>query len=538
MFGMDRVWAASYVAAGEYDGIGADTIGNCVAFARYKVPSLPGGLYNLQDKQNIINSHTPMAGAIAITRGNSSYGHVAYVESVSGANVVTLNGGFSGSGLTGHIVRITGTESEQGILGYWYPAGLSAGNNPQGSLDSVWGGTGFVHVSGWAFDKDDLEKQLEIHVYIGGPYGASGAELHKIKANTERWDVHEAYPGYGMYHGFDAEIQTQKTGEQPIYVYAMNTGGGTENPLIGQGTAAISAKDSENPVITDAKIYDVGQNGYMVSCKVTDNSEVDRVQFPTWTLAGEQDDLPGDWQTNELFRGTKDGDTYTFYVKRSEHNDEYGLYRTHIYAWDKAGNSTFIKLEDVLVEEDDETPSPLPTALPNIPTEEPTPEPTLTPPDSGLETPTPPPEESGTPAPNQSTEKPNTQQPQKAPETTTAGKTESVTELENTTPPKVELQTVIVPTVRGLSVKNQKGRKVKCSWQRVNGASHYSVQIALNRSFTKGNKGLRVTGTKHTRYALKKKRTYYVRVQAWKYVKGRGYVAGNWSAVKKVKIRK
>lgn len=130
---MDYVRAASYTAATEYDGIGADKISNCVAFARYKVPSLPGRLWNLQDKINIINSHTPTAGAI--TSGNTSYGHVAYVESVSGQTVVTLNGGFSGSGLDGHIVRIAGTESEQGILGYWYPNGVNP--TPSVSYSSI-----------------------------------------------------------------------------------------------------------------------------------------------------------------------------------------------------------------------------------------------------------------------------------------------------------------------------------------------------------------------------------------------------------------
>ena len=231
------VKAASYTAAREYDGIGADKIGNCVFFARYKVPSLPGGLNTLQDKINIINSHTAAPGSIAITRGNSSAGHVAYVESVSGANVVTLNGGFSGSGLSGHIVRITGTESEQGILGYWYPANLNTGNNPQGCFDGTEGGEHSVRVHGWAFDRDNTGAGLDIHVYIGGPAG-SGAEGHVIKANKERKDVNAAY-GTGNYHGFDDTITTERTGTQEVYIYAINVGGGSENPCLGHKSVTI-----------------------------------------------------------------------------------------------------------------------------------------------------------------------------------------------------------------------------------------------------------------------------------------------------------
>lgn len=127
LLGAISVQAASYSVAYEYDSLPYDTKTNCVAFVRYKVPSLPGGLYSLDDKKNIINSYTPSVGAVAISTGNSSYGHVAYVEAVSGSTITTLNGGFAdGNGnYTGHIERISGTAAEQGIIGYWKPAGTS-----------------------------------------------------------------------------------------------------------------------------------------------------------------------------------------------------------------------------------------------------------------------------------------------------------------------------------------------------------------------------------------------------------------------------
>lgn len=112
--------AASYTPAPEYDGLPSNIKSNCVAFARYMVPSLPGGLGTLQDKEAIKNSDIPTVGSIAITRGNSSAGHVAYVEAVNGNNITTLNGGY-GDGT--RIYRITSTPEEQGVVGYWNPNG-------------------------------------------------------------------------------------------------------------------------------------------------------------------------------------------------------------------------------------------------------------------------------------------------------------------------------------------------------------------------------------------------------------------------------
>ena len=82
-----------YNIAYEYDGLAQSIRNNCVMFARYKLPSLPYGLTSYQDKINIINSYTAIAGEVAITPGNSSYGHVAYVESVSGNTITIIEGG-------------------------------------------------------------------------------------------------------------------------------------------------------------------------------------------------------------------------------------------------------------------------------------------------------------------------------------------------------------------------------------------------------------------------------------------------------------
>ena len=93
------------------------------------------------------------------------------------------------------------------------------------------------------------------------------------------------------------------------------------------------------PIISDVQIVDMDATGYTVQCRVTDDTGILKVQFPTWTKYNEQDDLPVDWISNPSCSGKASGSIYTFRVNDSEHNFERGLYSTHIYAWDNSGNS-------------------------------------------------------------------------------------------------------------------------------------------------------------------------------------------------------
>lgn len=52
--------------------------------------------------------------------------------------------------------------------------------------------------------------------------------------------------------------------------------------------------DATPPVISDVKIIERDSTGYTVSCIVTDNGEVKKVGFPTWTIANDQDDRTWD----------------------------------------------------------------------------------------------------------------------------------------------------------------------------------------------------------------------------------------------------
>ena len=113
--------------------------------------------------------------------------------------------------------------------------------------------------------------------------------------------------------------------------------------------AQIEAYDNEHPVVTDITVSNVSAAGYTITCKVTDDWGIEKVVFPTWTVFNNQDDLAENFMNTQ--KGTANGDTYTFTVNASAHNNEVGLYMTHIYAIDKGGNTTQMMLDAVEVKD-------------------------------------------------------------------------------------------------------------------------------------------------------------------------------------------
>ena len=208
--------------------------------------------------------------------------------------------------------------------------GGTNGNNriPEGSLDSCEGKAGYIYVRGWSFDWDSLGTYVTIHVYIDG-------EGHEITANTPRPDVLTQYPDVGPNHGFDATF-IASAGTHTVAVYAIDNENPSLHTVLGQETVTVSAGDTTGPTISDAKVTNVDSTGYTVTCTVTDASGVNRVQFPTWTTKNDQDDLLSDWEVNPKASGTRNGNTFTFRVKTSDHNNESGEYHTDIYAYDNS----------------------------------------------------------------------------------------------------------------------------------------------------------------------------------------------------------
>ena len=90
-----------------------------------------------------------------------------------------------------------------------------------------------------------------------------------------------------------------------------------------------------------------------------------------------------------------------------------------------------------------------------------------------------------------------------------------------------------LPKVKLRVSNNKKGKKLVVKWNVVKGAKGYQLQYALNKKF-KRKKSIQTKKTKYTIKKLKKKKTYYIRVRAYK-MNGKKKVYGKWSKVKKVK---
>ena len=95
----------------------------------------------------------------------------------------------------------------------------------------------------------------------------------------------------------------------------------------------------------------------------------------------------------------------------------------------------------------------------------------------------------------------------------------------------------IVPgTVKKLTVKNNSKQKAKINWKKVSQTSGYEIQYATNKSMKKA-KTVTVKKTSKVLSKLKKNKTYYVRVRAYKTVSGSKFY-GSYSGKKSVKIKR
>lgn len=94
--------------------------------------------------------------------------------------------------------------------------------------------------------------------------------------------------------------------------------------------------DQEAPVISDVRIVDMNETGYSVVCTVTDNAEVTQMRVAAGPYIDEK------WEMKWI-DGTIEGNTATVRVNAADFDGVMNcLYATHIYAYDAAGNETYV----------------------------------------------------------------------------------------------------------------------------------------------------------------------------------------------------
>ena len=151
-----------------------------------------------------------------------------------------------------------------------------------------------------------------------------------IGIDAAKWQVANASGNKAVFHVSVSDFQDIINTVYHTNVYAVDAAGNW-SAAVRAGDPVI---DTVLPGISNMMVTDVTSSGYTVTCTVTDNLGIASVKFPTWTLNNDQDDIANPWPEGVLSDGTA-----TFRVNVSDHNGENGCtYRTHIYAYDLAGN--------------------------------------------------------------------------------------------------------------------------------------------------------------------------------------------------------
>jgi|GEM_PF-1927770 len=103
--------------------------------------------------------------------------------------------------------------------------------NAFGYLDAVGMGVGQLTAAGWALNPNNPAEHVQIHVYDFGPSGTRG--YSGFLAGNPRPDVAAVFPGYGTDHGYGAVIPSIEVGAHTVCTFAITTGGGISNTLLG-----------------------------------------------------------------------------------------------------------------------------------------------------------------------------------------------------------------------------------------------------------------------------------------------------------------
>ena len=205
-----------------------------------------------------------------------------------------------------------------------------AGNSPFGHLDFVRTEMGKIIVRGWAADMDVPNEPIDVHIYAICDGVREGIGI--LKADIYRPDVHAQNSNINEYHGFEATINTNLTGDVQIEAYGINVGSGGNSMLEDSPQMISVPKDTIAPTISNVMVTDLSASGYTVTCNIEDNVEVSRVRFATWTEQNGQDDII--WSDEVL-----SNNTVSYTINTTDHNNENNcVYYTHIYAYDLAGN--------------------------------------------------------------------------------------------------------------------------------------------------------------------------------------------------------
>ena len=144
----------------------------------------------------------------------------------------------SGLSATAHNIAVyainnNGIQADNVLLGTQSVAPLST--TSFGSVDVVAQATGDnVRVAGWAIDPKTTSP-ITVAVYVDGVLSTN------VTANAARTDVAAALPAFGANHGYGVTVPVAADGTHTIDVYAIDSTGNGNNPLLARNTVNVSS---------------------------------------------------------------------------------------------------------------------------------------------------------------------------------------------------------------------------------------------------------------------------------------------------------
>lgn len=337
-------WANAQIGKGlDYDGV----YGNqCVDLIKYYYAYFGYANYAMGNANAYITNNLPpgwtrvygnyQPGDIAVWKVNHScgtcttgeYGHVGIITSADATGFNAVNQNFN--------------SNSSCTQNWFYCSALACAIRP--SFTNVNPDVTFAD-----FNENGVwETNAEFYVKLMNPnrahvtavgcylYNASGT---LIKSYSESCSYTTPYVNYNCNINNDMKFTLSPGTTYKYVLYGVVNG--IEYRDVMRSFKTKGKSDDQPPKISDVSVYDVNETGYKVKCKVTDNFGVERVQFPTWTISNGQDDLQLDWGVNAKASGTFSNGYWVYEVKVSDHKNELGVYNTHIYAYDEAGNYAF-----------------------------------------------------------------------------------------------------------------------------------------------------------------------------------------------------
>ena len=196
---------------------------------------------------------------------------------------------------------------------------LSEENSKLAGMLKIW--VWYDSANGGGYHFHDLK--LRLYAYLDEP-----AITSQNITETATAMAYATRPGY-VFSGWNSEADGTGTYYGPSDVATLT------NDI----TLYAIWLDNTPPTISRVTYTQNDGASYYAYAYATDSAGLDRVQFPTWTENGGQDDIV--WYTGQSGNWTIDGQAYNYryLVQASNHNNEFGTYITHVYAYDVNGNS-------------------------------------------------------------------------------------------------------------------------------------------------------------------------------------------------------